>query len=73
MRAFARFLSTKPDFVRLLNACFAVLVAFEVVSVTTEQFAIVVLAVEALFQFLSKLAFAKDVEDLAGLRPLQSL
>ena len=68
MSLFQRFLAVKPDFVRLLNAIFAVTVAFEAVTVTTEQFAIVVLAVEALFQYLSKVAFGKDVEELAALQ-----
>ena len=67
MNLLKRFLSVKPDFVRLLNALFALLVAFNQVDVTNEQFAIVILAVEALFQYLSKLAFAQDVEELASL------
>ena len=66
MSLFRRFLATKPAFIRLLNGLFAVGVAFEVIHVTSEQFGVVVLATEAVFQYLSNLAFEKDVEELAA-------
>lgn len=67
MNFFRRFLAVRPDFIRLINAIFAVLVAFEWVDITAEQFGVIVLAVESLFQYLSKLAFEKDVDDLASI------
>lgn len=62
-----RFLTAKPGFIRLINAVFAVLVAFQAIEVTAEQFGVVVLAVEALFSYASQLAFQRDVEDLGSM------
>ncbi len=59
-----RFLYTQPQFIRLLNAAFAVAVGFNLIEVTGEQFGLVVLAVEAAFQYTSNVAFKKDVQDL---------
>lgn len=68
LRYLRSFLRVKPDFVRLLNAVFAVLVTFNVIDITAEQFGTVVLAIEALFQYLSQIAFEKDVDELYNLR-----
>lgn len=69
LTALRNFLRVKPQFVRLLNAVFAVLVGFGAVDITAEQFGLIVIAVEALFSYLSQLAFQRDVEAL-GKEPL---
>ncbi len=69
MEILRRFLTFRPDFVRLMNSTFAVLVGFGVVDITPEQFALVVTGVEALFQYVSKLAFERDVAALASADP----
>lgn len=63
---FRRVLRARPAFIRLLNALFAVLVGFGVVDITAEQFALVVVAVEALFSYASQLAFEKDIATLSA-------
>jgi len=56
MTALKRFLSTKPGFIRLINAVFAVGVAFNAIDITEVQFGVIVLAIEATFAYISQLA-----------------
>ena len=63
-----RVLQTKPEFIRLINAAFAVLVGFQAIDVTAEQFGLVVVGIEALFGYVSNLAFKRDVAELQAAR-----
>ena len=67
MEILKRVLVSRGDFVRFAQATFAALVLFDVLRVSTDQFAGVVLSVEALFQLVSKLAFERDLADLEDL------
>ena len=65
MKFLRRILVAKPEGVRLANTMFAVGVGFQVVDVTSQQFALVIAATEAFYQYLSKIAFQKSIEELS--------
>ena len=60
------FVAAYADFIRLVQALIAVAVVFGALDITAEQIAALVLALETAFQYASRLAFQKDLDDLNG-------